>query len=72
MKTKERVHQLAAIPMKDAPLKARKLIWFLSQKYGFCGEIAYHAYACYAIVVEGTIGGSCDKESRMYLESLDD
>jgi hypothetical protein len=71
MKTEDRLNQLIAMPMNQAPKKAQQLVEYLSAKYGFCGELVVCAYETYAITIENTEGGYCDNESRLFLESLD-
>jgi len=70
MKTSDRVQQLLALPINQAPAPAVQLVKFLSSKYGICGEIFASAYEAYAIVFEQTEGGECDEESRRFLAAI--
>jgi hypothetical protein len=70
MKTSDRLQQLLALPVNQAPAPAVQLVRFLSSKHGLCGEIFCSAYEAYAIVFEQTEGGECDEEPRRFLAAI--
>ena len=53
MKSIERASELMGMKMKDIPTPALNYARFLSEKFGFCGEVLVAAYAHFAECYEG-------------------
>lgn len=48
--------------MNETPTEAREYLRFLSQKYGFCGEVCVTAFAHYA---QAMLGAECNDVAYM-------